>query len=706
MKTFSNHPITSHYQIFKLTNFQIANLIRKTGCLFILVIFSANVTFSQEIEWQNTIGGSGSDWLYSLQQTTDGGYILGGTSFSNISGDKTENHFGQGQGDYWIVKVDSLGVIQWQNTIGGDWSDQLYSIEQTADGGYILGGSSGSDSSEDKTENSIGGDDYWIVKTDSLGIIQWQKTIGGSNSDRLRSIHQTTDEGYILGGYSRSEISGDKSENSKMGSEDYWIVKVDSLGGVQWDNTIGGKKEDELYSIQQTTDGGYILGGYSTSNISGDKTENCIGSYDYWIVKVDSQGVIQWQNTIGGSNGDVVSSIDQTTDGGYILGGTSSSNISGDKSENSKMASGDYWIVKVDSLGVIQWQNTIGGSGYDHLTSIQQTSDGGYVLGGSSESNISGDKKENPMGYDDFWMVKVDSLGDIQWQNTIGGNSYDYLHSIQQTGDGGYILGGWSGSDISGDKSENSMGSGDYWIVKLTDKYNLISGKAFEDINNNGIQDIGELSIFGQKITEQNSGRFAFSQANGQYSVLVLDTGNFTVSTSSLLWYSPSPATHTATFTGINQTDTLNDFALQPSGTYDDVCVTITPLGAFRSGFSATYQINYGNYGTTTISPTVYFYPDPNVTFQSATLTPSQITPDSVMWNLPALTPFQTGSIVVTVNVNLGLPIGSLINSSAHIEPYLTDANPILQQQQLGSVHYWLLRSQRYHRKQNCTHHH
>ncbi len=633
-------------------------------------------SFSQEIEWQNTIGGSGLDWLYSLQQTTDGGYILGGTSYSNISGDKTENHFGQGQGDYWIVKVDSLGVIQWQNTIGGDWSDQLYSIEQTADGGYILGGSSGSDSSEDKTENSIGGDDYWIVKTDSLGIIQWQKTIGGSNSDRLMSIHQTTDGGYILGGYSRSEISGDKSENSKMGSEDYWIVKVDSLGGVQWDNTIGGRKEDELSSIQQTTDGGYILGGYSTSNISGDKTENRIGSYDYWIVKVDSQGVIQWQNTMGGSDGDVISSIDQTTDGGYILGGTSSSNISGDKSENSKMASGDYWIVKVDSLGVIQWQNTIGGSGYDQLTSIQQTSDGGYVLGGYSESNISGDKKENSMGYDDFWMVKVDSLGGVLWDNTIGGSYWDDITSIQQTTDRSYILGGGSSSNISGDKSENSMVSGDYWIVKLTDKYNLISGKAFEDINNNGIQDIGELSIFGQKITEQNSGRFAFSQANGQYSVLVLDTGNFTVSTSSLLWYSPSPATHTATFTGINQTDTLNDFALQPSGTYDDVCVTITPLGGFRSGFNATYQINYGNYGTTTIAPTVYFYPDNNVTFQSATNSPTQVTPDSVVWSLPAMLPFQTGSIIVTVNVNTGLPIGTLINSRAHIEPYLTDANP------------------------------
>ncbi|MFN8153760.1 MAG: T9SS type A sorting domain-containing protein [Bacteroidia bacterium] len=638
----------------------------------IFCIMQSSFSFSQEIQWQNTIGGNNEDGLYSIRQTTDGSYILGGSSDSDISGDKSENS--NGYNDYWIVKTDSVGIIQWQNTIGGTLDDQLKSIQQTSDGGYILGGTSVSSISGDKTENSNGGYDFWIVKVDSLGNIQWQNTIGGGGTDRLNSIEQTSDGGYILGGFSNSNISGDKTEDSQ-GGYDYWIVKTDSIGNIQWQNTIGGNSLDDLYSIQQTTDGGYVLGGLSDSDISGDKLENSHGGSDYWIVKIDSLGVIQWQNTIGGSDTDELYSIQQTVDGGYILGGYSWSNISGDKTENC-LGLSDYWIVKTDALGIIQWDITIGGNHIEGINSIQQTIDGGYILGGYSYSYISGDKTEDCLGGYDFWIIKTDALGNIQWQNTIGGSSNDLIYSIQQLSNGSYILGGYSNSNLSGDKTENCLSGYDLWILKLTDNYNLISGKAFADINSNGIQDSNEPSLPGKKITEQSTGRFSFSQANGHYSVSVLDTGNFTVSTPSMLWYSPSPATHSANFTGINQTDSLNDFAFQPIGTYDDVCVTITPLGAFRSGFTATYQISYGNYGTTTIAPTVYFFPDNDVTFQSATVTPSQITPDSVIWSLPAMLPFQTGSIIVTVNVTTGLPNGTLINSSAHIEPYATDDNP------------------------------
>ncbi|MBK7965376.1 MAG: T9SS type A sorting domain-containing protein [Bacteroidetes bacterium] len=616
--------------------------------------------------------GSASDDLNSIMQTTDGGYILGGSSASNISGDKTENS--NGQFDFWIVKVDSIGAIQWQNTIGGSKNEFLHSMQQTTDGGYILGGTSQSDISVDKTENSLGLYDYWIVKTDSLGIIQWQNTIGGNDFDDLTSIVQTLDNGYILGGVSGSSIFGDKTEIC-VGIRDYWIVKVDSLGLIQWQNTIGGTNLDELTSIQQTTDGGYILGGNSPSNISGDKTENSNGGYDYWIVKTDSMGVVQWQNTIGGTNLDKLTSIRQTTDGGYILCGCSLSNISGDKTENC-LGLHDYWIVKVDSFGNIQWENTIGGNASEELYSIQQTTDGGYILGGYSSSNFSGDKSENCLGQFNFWIVKTDSLGIIQWQNTMGGNATDLLYSVEQTSDGSYILGGVSNSNISDDKTENCIGSNDYWILKLTDHYNLITGQLFADLNSNNIQDSGEPILPNQKISEQNTSRFAFSDQDGNYKILVLDSGNFIVSPRLVNWYSQSPISHAATFTGILQTDSLNDFAFQPQGSFEDVCITITPMGNFRSGFTASYMINYGNYGNTTVAPTVYFYPYSNVTFQSATLTPNNITPYSVVWNIPALAPFQTGSIIVTVNVNLGLPIGTLINSSAHIEPYLTDDNP------------------------------
>ena len=225
-----------------------------------LIIYCLNIVLAQAptIAWQNTIGGSDKDELHSIKQTSDGGYILCGHSSSGISGDKTEAS--QGNSDYWVVKLDGTGNIVWQNTIGGGSSEELYSVQQTTDGGYILGGGSNSGISGDKTEASQGDFDYWVVKLDGTGNIVWQNTIGGSATDYLSSIQETTDGGFILGGYSQSGISGDKTEASQ-GNWDYWVVKLDGTGSIVWQNTIGGDSIEELSSIQQTTDGGYILGG-------------------------------------------------------------------------------------------------------------------------------------------------------------------------------------------------------------------------------------------------------------------------------------------------------------------------------------------------------------------------------------------------------------------------------------------------------------
>jgi hypothetical protein len=431
--------------------------------------FSIHNCFSQTapgIEWQNTIGGSSADWTDYVEQTSDGGYIVGGYSYSNISGDKTENCLGSE--DYWVVKLNSAGNIMWQNTIGGSGYEQLFCIHQTTDGGYILGGHSASNISGDKTENSNGDTDYWIVKIDNIGNIEWQNTIGGSGSEYLFDIVETTDGGFFLGGISSSNISGDKTENC-IGNGDYWVVKTDHLGNVMWDNTIGGTDFDECRSVRQTSDGGFILGGISQSNISGDKTENSMGDIDYWIVKLDSLGNIKWQNTIGGSDEDFFRCL-QIDGEGYILGGGSASNISGDKTENSQ-GSWDYWIVKIDSLGNILWQNTIGGSGGEDLSYVQITNDGGYILEGISDSGISGDKTEVACpvinGGGDNWVLKLDANGIIQWQKVIGGNDTEYEGSIQPTTDHGYILCCHSMSDSSCDKTENCIGGPDFWVIKL-----------------------------------------------------------------------------------------------------------------------------------------------------------------------------------------------------------------------------------------------
>lgn len=440
---------------------------KKLFALISVLIVFQNAFSQPTIQWDKTIGGNSFDELTTIRQTSDGGYILGGFSNSGISGDKTENT--SGAADYWVVKLNSSGMLQWENTIGGDSGDffDSNSFIQTQDGGYILGGSSRSNISGDKTENCRGDYDYWVVKLNSSGVVQWDKTIGGNDEDRLYSVIQSVDGGYLLGGYSSSNISGDKTDSSR-GYLDFWIVKLNQVGSIQWQKTIGGEGGDGLISMGHTADGGYILGGISASNISGDKTDTCRGGSDYWIVKIDSVGDVQWDKTIGGSNDDGLESVSQTSDGGYIIAGSSLSNISGDKTENlCNNNQGDYWIIKLDSAGSIAWQNDIGSNGDNIAYSAFQISSGEYIVGGYSDGNIFCDKTENSKGGTDDWILKLDTSGNIVWQKTIGGSNDDGITSMQQTADGGYILGGTSSSNISGDKTANSKGLDDYWVVKL-----------------------------------------------------------------------------------------------------------------------------------------------------------------------------------------------------------------------------------------------
>ncbi len=440
----------------------------KNITLTVQIILSLSyIAFAQapNIDWQNTIGGSENDFLHSIQQTADDGYILGGTSESPNDGEKTDDSIGED--DYWVIKLNSNGEIQWQNTIGGSEDDNFRSIQQTKDGGYIMGGYSESPADNDKSEDSQGYNDYWVVKLDENGDYVWDKTIGGSEEDRLEIIQQTADGGYILGGYSDSDADGDKDDDHK-GSYDYWIVKLSSNGQkIEWQNTIGGGSTDRLHSIQQTADKGFILGGYSASDISDDKSEANQGSYDYWVVKLDENGDYVWDKTFGGSDSDKLRSIQQTDDLGYILGGYSYSDKSGDKTDDS-WGENDYWVVKIDKDGDYEWDKTIGGSDKDYLYSIQQTKDGGYILGGYSESPDDGDKTEANQGWYDYWVVKLYPDGSIYWDKTIGGSRDDELYLFQQTTDGGYILGGSSDSPDDGNKTEVRQGEFDYWVMKLT----------------------------------------------------------------------------------------------------------------------------------------------------------------------------------------------------------------------------------------------
>lgn len=483
---------------------------------FLLCVFLSWQGYGQEIapaiNWQKTIGGSEADVLFAMVQTPDSGYIVGGYSSSNISGEKTTNS--KGGNDYWIVKLDSAGSIQWQKTIGGNGEDILSDISLCDDGGYIISGTSTSGINGDKTDTcrddpgSFFGGDLWLLRLNSTGDILWQKTYGGLSAEgkdhailtgdsinslfRNSQVMQTNDGGFIVGLSATSGISGDKTDNNRSEANamlsflsflltDYWVLKLDNSGNIQWQKTFGSEDNDKFSCLLQTTDGGYIVGGTAESTYltatgsavsGGDKTDTIRGKGDYWILKLNAAGTISWQKTIGGFEEEQLICMDQTADGGYILGGYSGSGISGEKTDTSR-GGYDYWIVKLNATGTIDWQKTIGGNGQDVLTSIKELPDGNYLVGGASSSGISGEKTENGYGgTSDFWTMKLDATGNIIWQKILGGTSNDVSRiempaSIQQTQDGGFVTAGLSDGQISGNKSDSCRGHYDYWIIKL-----------------------------------------------------------------------------------------------------------------------------------------------------------------------------------------------------------------------------------------------
>ena len=401
------------------------------------------------IIWQRALGGSNVDEARSIQQTSDGGYIVAGYTLSNdeyVVG----NH---GSYDAWVVKLDSSGNIIWKKILGGSGADMAYSVQQVNDGGYILAGYT--DSNDGDVSGNHGGYDAWIIKLDESGNVVWQRTLGGSNSDGAYSIQQTFDGGYIVAGYTSSN-DGDVSGTRK--GEDFWIVKLSKNGNIVWQNAIEKFGDDEAQSVQQTNDGGYIVVGYTVS--SGEDLHK--GGKVYWVIKLDSSGNTLWKKEFGGTNDDIAQSVQQTNDGGYIVAGYTWSNI-GDVSGNH--GGWDYWVIKLDENGNLAWQVPLGGSDYDYAYSVQQTSDGGYIVAGQARSSDK-DVSRNHGGYD-AWVVKLDKNGNIVWEKAFGGTNYDGAFSVQQASDGNYVMAGYTSSN-DGDVPE-SHGNYDFWIVKFAD---------------------------------------------------------------------------------------------------------------------------------------------------------------------------------------------------------------------------------------------
>ncbi|HEX6891623.1 MAG TPA: gliding motility-associated C-terminal domain-containing protein, partial [Chryseolinea sp.] len=436
----------------------------------LLVVDNTLAQTKPRIIFEKTLGSADEDVLLSAVQTPDKGFLLVGGTAIYQTPDGDDLH---GLSNGVLIKVDGNGNKLWQKNFGGDGDDGINVIIEALDGGYILGGSSKSNpESGNKTSPLHSSGDFWIIKVDEEGNKIWEMSYGEGSRNILQQVISTSDGNYMLAGTSRDN----NQDNTDKSYDDFWIVKIDEFGHKLWGKTFGGDSNDLLYCITSTSDGGYILGGTSQSGVSGDKTESNFGIFrhdDYWIVKIDSQGRIEWDRTFGGETSDVPTAIEEL-DNGYLIGGYSLSIPSGNKTTDLINPAGsnhtsDLWFIKVDRLGNQQWQKRIGGDDFDIVNNMKKSADGNFVLFGSSWSARGYEKESPSMGGSDMWIVKMNEQAEVIWDIALGGSAEEQAFNGLLLSDSVMFVVGYSNSNISGDKSENNLGQGlkDGWAVKF-----------------------------------------------------------------------------------------------------------------------------------------------------------------------------------------------------------------------------------------------
>ncbi|MBD3405029.1 MAG: hypothetical protein GF411_02700 [Candidatus Lokiarchaeota archaeon] len=426
------------------------------GSLIVVIVIVVAFIFSplvslipepEELEWHHMYGGSQQDWAYSVQNTTDGGFILAGVSgSSDITG--STNHGGD---DIYVIKLDSTGSMEWQYLYGGSGDDYGYEIHQTSDGGYILIGESDSSDFLDCTNN--GNHDALVLKLDSAGEVDWVQMYGGNNNDLFITLQELPDGGFVVAGESGSTDIQDCSNN---GLQDVFIVQLTSEGSIEWQELYGGGSEDRALCVRQTADDGLIVFGSSSSD---DLTCANLGDYDFYALRLNTTSGMIWEQLYGGSGREWGFTILETSDGGYIACGLSDST---DIVACPALGDWDSYIIRIDSDGELLWQKRYGGSAADLSYVIKATDDGFILSGGSWSSDIENCTNH---GERDFYIYKIDTDGNLLWQRLYGGSGVDYSSSFIQIDTDYIIIAGGSGStNLQGVEPH---GAWDVYIIKL-----------------------------------------------------------------------------------------------------------------------------------------------------------------------------------------------------------------------------------------------
>ncbi|GGD49271.1 hypothetical protein [Muriicola marianensis] len=427
-------------------------MFKKTGFLFLILALAGCSydrmpepeeelrEFRGEVVWIRSFGGSGDDTPRSVVETLDRGFAVLGYSKStdgDLQGKSTQVN------DYWLLKTDRNGDAIWSRTYGGSMDDRGQAVIQTSDGGFSVTGYSMS--SDGDASNNEGFHDNWVLRLDGLGNLLWEQSFGFSGHDHSYDLVETPEGGLFFTGFlditsARADGYTEKHASlTRHGVGEFWGTKLDSGGDIEWRSYFGGTNNDRAHAVARAHDGGYVMAGFSESDdfdISDPR-----GSYDFWVVKVSETGELAWQHSYGGTEIDIANDVAQTRDGGYVITG---STFSADGDVSASHGGSDAWVIKTDAQGQLLWERTYGGSAFEAAEAICPTLDGGYVIVGNSRSTDQ-DVSTNA-GENDLWIFKVDSHGQLLWEQALGGTDLEFGFDVLETSDGAIIVVGETAS--------------------------------------------------------------------------------------------------------------------------------------------------------------------------------------------------------------------------------------------------------------------
>lgn len=470
--------------------------------IFLFPILSI-AQFSSIIK-QTTIGCHSNDIPSDLIIDSDKSYVLAGSigNYSSASCTTLAPSGTKGGLDGWVTILDSSFNLKWSRVYGGSNEDRLLKIRKCSEGGYIAIGYTTSSNGDILSPNK-GMHDYWILRIAVDGNIIWSKTFGSTGYDDPYDIIETNDQGFIIVG-SLGMNDGDAAGLTLKGSNDAWIIKINASGNIVWQKAYGSSKSDYASTIVQVSNKSYIVCGRASAG-DGDLTLNN-GAADLWVFKITDVGILLWSKNFGGSNTEMANCVFKNSDGDVLIGASSNSS---DKDVKNHYGDNDYWLVKIDTNGNLYWQKNYGGTKDDQIKSIVESSEGGYLLVGNSNSSDHDAIGLHGTLYNDILAIKINDTGKVDWSKMYGGTSSESGGICYQLGDSSYVLSAITNSN-NGDIAK-AYGWSDAWVIKLNkwfpanvNEHQFSKVKVYPTLTS-GIVNIANDKLIDTKITITNT---------------------------------------------------------------------------------------------------------------------------------------------------------------------------------------------------------